>query len=224
MRGGAEALFVGGPWHGRRDRIPFYHGAMPDSYNVVETSKVSFRASMEMEYSAEVIPYVMYQLVGSSDRPDDAPSLWIYLVKGRAELYGQRVSAEPNGLRSRGYYDSALADRYLEQLDPGSLPFCVAPECTSRAPMVFVVREHGRLGGKEFAPEDRVHACPKHGHDIYLAQSARGIDSLAEWLRPDAKLDALDALQAASSSLFADQIYTTRARGLRVRPPHKDGR
>jgi hypothetical protein len=224
MRGGAEALFVGGPWHGRRDRIPFYHGAMPDSYNVVETSKVSFLASMEMEYSAGVVPCVMYQLVGSSDRPDDAPSLWIYLVRGRAELYGQRASAELNGLRSRGFYDSALADRYLEQLDPVSLPSCVAPDCADRAPMVFVVREHGRLGGKEFAPQDKVHACAKHGHDIYLAQSAIGIDSLAEWLRPDARPKGLDAYDAASDTLFGSEIYTTRARALRVRPPHKDGR
>jgi hypothetical protein len=224
MRGGAEALFVGGPWHGRRERIAFQNGAMPDLYNVAEAPEISFRASMEMEYPAEVIPYVTYRLAGSNDRPDDAPSLWIYLVKGRAELYGQRASAEPNGLRSRGFYDSALADRYLEQLDPGSLPFCVAPECTSRAPMVFVVREHGRLGGKEFAPQNKVHACAKHGHDIYLAQSAIGIDSLAEWLRPDARPKGLDAYDAASDTLFGDEIYTTRARALRVRPPHKDGR
>jgi hypothetical protein len=224
MRGGAEAMFVGGPWHGRRERIAFQYGAMPDLYNVAEAPEVSFLASMEMMDPLSLSSYVTYRLAGSNDRPDDAPSLWIYLVRGRAELYGQRASAELNGLRSRGFYDSALADRYLERLDPQSLSSCVKPDCADRAPMVFVVREHGRLGGKEFAPQDRVHACAKHGHDIYLAQSAIGIDGLAEWLRPDAKLDTLDALDAAHSSLLADQIHTTRARGLRVRPPHKDGR
>jgi hypothetical protein len=57
--------------------------------------------------------------------------------------------------------------------------------------------------------------CPKHGYDIRRAQYALGMDELAEWLRPDARWDQMDALMAGDRV----DILARRARALRLKIP-----
>lgn len=95
---------------------------------------------------------------------------------------------------------------------------CVAPGCNEPARLVFVAAEHGRLAGREWNPGDEVDLCPPHGCDIYRAQGVYGVDELAEWLRPDARLDALD-YYTAGSGLDAEEYADSRRHALRMRRP-----
>jgi hypothetical protein len=109
------------------------------------------------------------------------------------------------------------ADHLLAEVYPKWIPRCVVPACDRLAPQVFVADEHGKLAGRWWAPGDEIRLCPEHGLDVYRAAHAYGIEQLAEWIRPDANLDALDGYDVCNDSLFSDQIYRQRGRGLRAR-------
>jgi hypothetical protein len=96
------------------------------------------------------------------------------------------------------------------------LPTCVVPDCDQKAPMVFRAAERGRLAGQEWQRGQEIRTCPEHGNDIYQAQGVRGVDRLAEWLRPDARLDPLDEYEADYDALHGREIADSRARALRA--------
>jgi hypothetical protein len=82
------------------------------------------------------------------------------------------------------------------RLDHEALPECAKPDCADKAPTTFTAAEPGPLAGRQREPGERIHFCPRHGHDVYVAASG---GPLAEWLRPDAvRLDPLDAMWAAA--------------------------
>jgi hypothetical protein len=192
-----QPLFVGGPWHGRRHPVPHQAGHLPYAYNVLPPMP-----PMTFDYidgPPSIPDPVSYQLRHYDLVDDNGGSQLNAYVTRDGALYGQ-------GCPAAAVADVRLADHLLRELDRASLPFCIAPNCESLAPMLFVADEYGRLGGRDWQPGDRIRLCPPHAHDIYQAQGVYGRDQLAEWLRPDAKLDPLDAYDAALDSLFAHEI------------------
>lgn len=133
-----------------------------------------------------------------------------------------------------GWYAGAPAHEFVDQ-KPGmeaevrrllereaeyqQLPTCIVPGCEEKAPYVFKAAERGYLAGQRWEPGDEIRTCPEHGVDIYRAQGVRGRDQLAEWLRPDAKLDALDEFDAGTDLLHGHAIRESRARMLWVTIP-----
>lgn len=112
--------------------------------------------------------------------------------------------------------------RHLQaEIDHQRLPTCVVPGCGERAPYVFKAAERGRLAGRSWEVGEEIRTCPDHGADIYRAQGAYGRDELAEWLQPDARLDALDEFDASYDTLNGYRIRDDRARMLRVAIPTK---
>lgn len=97
-----------------------------------------------------------------------------------------------------------------------ALPECVVPGCAEKGRYVFTAAEYGRLAGRDWEPGQEIRICPRHGHDIYRAQGAYGLDQLAEWLQPDARYDALDAYDIGTDLLHGDQIRRSRARMLNL--------
>jgi hypothetical protein len=97
-----------------------------------------------------------------------------------------------------------------------NLPECVVPVCGEKALVGFLVAETGRFAGRDWTDGDKIRLCPTHAVDVRLAQGVRGVDQLAEWLRPDVKLDTLDLFDAATDLLFGQQIAHSRARILHL--------
>jgi hypothetical protein len=102
------------------------------------------------------------------------------------------------------------------EIDYQLLPACVVAGCEEKAPEVFKAAERGYLAGRRWERGDEIRTCPAHGHDIYMAQGVHGRHRLAEWLRPDAKLDVLDELDAWHDALHGHQIREDRGRMLWV--------
>jgi hypothetical protein len=115
--------------------------------------------------------------------------------------------------------EAEVRRRLGQDIEYQRLPTCVVPGCTEKAPYRFKVAERGNLAGRYWVPGEEIRTCPDHGHDIYAAQGAYGRDRLAEWLRPDAKLDPLDAFDAGTDLLHGHEIAQARARMLRVAVP-----
>lgn len=99
------------------------------------------------------------------------------------------------------------------------LPTCIVPGCQEKAPLMFKAAEYGRLAGRDWVPGQEIRVCPDHGQDIYRAQGARGVDELAEWLKPDARLDPLDEFDAEYDVLHGREIRERWARALMVKIP-----
>lgn len=118
--------------------------------------------------------------------------------------------------------ESFIRAELTRQIEYQNLPTCVVPDCVNKAPVEFGAAEHGRLAGSDWRLGDKIRVCPEHAHDIYRAQGVYGRDQLAEWLRPDAKLDPLDAFDAATDLLFGLEIEHNRARMLRVSVQEKE--
>ncbi|MEV7013246.1 hypothetical protein [Streptosporangium sp. NPDC051022] len=76
---------------------------------------------------------------------------------------------------------------------------CVVPGCGTRAVEAFMVREYGRLAGRDWKPGEMIDLCGAHSHDVRQAEHLPH-DQIAEWLRPDLKpdpttvMDTLDGL------------------------------
>jgi hypothetical protein len=113
-------------------------------------------------------------------------------------------------------FEAHLRQVAADEIAYQRLPTCVVPGCDDRAPMIFRAAEAGRLAGQQWQRGQEIRTCPEHGNDIYQAQGARGVDQLAEWLRPDARLDPLDAFDAGHDSLHGREIAESRARALRA--------
>jgi hypothetical protein len=205
----ASPLFVGGPWHGRRfpvrrdaaGELPFAFCVMPP----VQLTTLDF-AEGPLPPLPDAITYQLrrYDYV-DADGASQEPAY----VYADGDLYGQ-------GYPGASTRDVRMADHLLYELERASLPFCIAPGCDALAPMLFIADEYGRLAGRDWQPGNRIRLCHRHAHDVYRAQGVYGRDQLAEWLRPDAKLDPLDAFDAAHDLLFGDQIAEQRARMMRL--------
>jgi hypothetical protein len=105
-----------------------------------------------------------------------------------------------------------LWEEMQARLDHEALPTCAKPECADKAPTTFTAAEPGPLAGRQRDAGERIHFCPRHGHDVYVAASGGPI---AEWLRPDAvRLDPIEALWAAGfandSTAYAEAVARLR--------------
>lgn len=208
-------LFVGGPWHGRRYNT-WEHGHYPDTHMVIRhvPATVSMIEAPEPDTSMtfEQVFYRLRWWTRGRDPlafpHDPLPKFPVY-VTGGTERYGQGHSAADP-------YDRALADFLLGEVEFATLPICVVPDCTEKAPLLFIASEYGRLAGRSWEPGNEIRVCPQHGGDIYAAMGVHGLDELAEWLRPDSRLDTLDAFDAATDLIHGQEIAHRRARSLRV--------
>jgi hypothetical protein len=185
-----QPLFVGGPWHGRRHPVPHRAGHLPYAYNVMPPIPIPWTLDDITSPVSSPPDPVTYQLRHYNLVNDHGGSHLNAYISRDGDLYGQ-------GCPGAAVTDIRLADHLLRELDRASLPFCIAPNCDNLAPTLFIADEYGRLGGRDRQPGDRIRVCPQHAHDIYLAQGVYGREQLAEWLRPDAMLDPLDAWSRA---------------------------
>jgi hypothetical protein len=96
-------------------------------------------------------------------------------------------------------YFAGVAESLWHNFVESKIPICVVPDCTDKGRLTFVAAERGRLAGQDWNRGDEIQLCPEHGRDVYVAAGARGMDQLAEWLRPDAMWDPLDAYDAGSA-------------------------
>lgn len=137
---------------------------------------------------------------------------------------GDRYAAAPATAEPLPGLQAEMRRCLQAEIEHQRLPTCVVPGCDEKAPYVFKAAERGRLAGRGWVPGEEIRTCPEHGQDIHRAQGAYGRDELAEWLRPDAKLDPLDAYDASYDTLNGYRIQDDRARMLRVKVPAKEDR
>jgi hypothetical protein len=104
------------------------------------------------------------------------------------------------------------------RLDHEDLPECVAPGCTEKGVAKFVAAELGHLAGKVYNAGDEIRMCYPHANDVFTA--GEGLDSIAEWLRPDASVREPEYRIAGRYDGFSDgHIHRTRARLPRMLRP-----
>lgn len=145
-----------------------------------------------------------------------AASGYTYYLVGDGWIVGAPASEYTDDLPGA---EDMLRDDLRHEAEYRQLPTCVVPGCRAKAPWVFKAAERGRLAGRGWEPGDEIRTCPDHGHDIYQAQGVRGRERLAEWLRADAKPDALDEFDASDDVLHGHSIRENRPRMLSVRVP-----
>src|SRR5581483_1006122 len=113
-------------------------------------------------------------------------------------------------------YFAGIAESLWHSHVEKSIPTCVVPDCTDKGRLTFAAVESGRLAGRDWNRGDEIRLCLRHGHDVFLAAGARGIAQLAEWIRPDAMWDWLDAYDAANAWYGGTEILDSTARMLRL--------
>jgi hypothetical protein len=114
--------------------------------------------------------------------------------------------------------DAEIERTMRQEMGYRFLPECVVPDCGKKAPTVYRVAEirGGRLAGHEWRHGDEVRLCPEHSYDVLRAQGVYGLDQLADWLKPDVMLDALDVYDAGTDLLQGREIERSRSRMLRL--------
>jgi hypothetical protein len=195
-----SVLFVGGPEHGRRREID---GTLPSAIAISVPTSTSLDLLSVLEPTSAVPYETTYY------------ALRRYVTGVFRLERSEPVYVNADG-RRWGQGDNPRADHLFADLYPAGVPRCVVPGCDALAPRLFVADEYGRLAGRDWKPGDEIRLCVDHGADVWRAQYIYEIDQLAEWLRPDARLDAIDAYDAAHDLLYGDQISALRGRGLRV--------
>jgi hypothetical protein len=132
---------------------------------------------------------------------------WRYvLIDGDAYCVvpaGGHIDGDPD-------FEAHLRRIAAEEIAYQRLPTCIVPGCDDKAPMIFRAAERGRLAGREWQRGQEIRTCPEHGQDVYMAQGARGLNQLAEWLRPDARLDPLHGREIAESRALRVAIQAER--------------
>jgi hypothetical protein len=195
MPGSGERVFVAPDY--RFDTVEWVTAAMPDVTGWEHLGERRWR--------------------GRRGDPLSRPS-WLYVLcdeQGRGYV-GTSVTVEFVE-DFAGDVDTVVFEELQDKLDYERLPPCVVPGCEEKAPMVFTAAEHGKLAGKEWRRGQEIRLCRRHADDVYRAQGAYGPDQLAEWLRPDARLDPLDAFAADYGSLNDSEIHNSRSRMLRLK-------
>jgi hypothetical protein len=205
-----RALFVGGPWHGYRMTEQWSRADLPSSFTFampVRMDAASFTDSQVPDMRTPIA--VNYSLASKWREGMGGSVIPVYVAPG-GERYGQGPISGDSST-----YDRSLADALLERMAPDSIPTCIVPDCGERAPQLFIADAYGRLAGRDLLPDDEIRLCVPHGSDLYQAQHVRGVDRLAEWLRPDAMLDPIDAFGVGP--LFQDEVLRSEGKALRVR-------
>jgi hypothetical protein len=208
----ARLLFVGGPLHGRLALVPAgaWTYAIPDP---AEVDWSAFLRGGEMPpspapivYQLTAWPYAIAEELAASD------------VDHKHVMLGPITEDRPAPQDQDGRHPvyAHTADQMWRIRAEDLIPQCVVPDCGEKGRYVFIADECGRLAGREWNRGDRIRVCPAHAHDIYRAQGVYGIEQLAEWLRPDAILDRIDAYDAGHDLLYWDQIVAARSRMLRL--------
>jgi hypothetical protein len=157
-------------------------------------------------------------------QPEDSPGwmryCWLYvLLADRGDGFvKQFVTDELVEDMVADANDRIFGDMQHE-IDHHRLPLCVVPGCTEKAPMVFWADEAGRLAGRAWRKGDEIRLCPPHGSDLYRAAGAPGVDQLAEWLRPDAKVDGSGPWERLAARHWGADSQT---RSLRVSIPMRE--
>lgn len=197
----SRILFVGGPLHGERIEVP------DDAWDYL----VPGRAEPVLSAPLGVVPdLIRYER-----------TRWPYCVDfdeaHREIMLGPITEERPRF--SAGADDpryAYFADKMWHARAEELIPQCVVPGCAEKGRAVLVADERGRLAGRPWERGDKIRLCPEHADDVYRAFGAYGLDNLAEWLRPDARLDPFDAFDAAADSIHGREIAASRARSLRV--------
>lgn len=148
-------------------------------------------------------------------KPEDfkVKRYWTYLLGDKHGEAYVTVSVTDDVAREAAAY---VEDEMRDQLEHHLLPTCVVPGCTEKAPTVFVAAENGRLASRAWRKGDAIRLCPPHAHDVYRAQGAFGVDQLADWLKPDAKVSAEDHLWAVAGRIVSGDPYDQYARMIRL--------
>jgi hypothetical protein len=200
-----RALMVGGPLHGQvRDLSD--EGWPSQTLMVARPMTVSMSDPESVTFTQpEPYRYELRRYRGWLSWPPTGPASEqiAYLCMEKPGLYPNPPADEEQAFRWH------LADDLWHEAEYNALPQCVVPGCKEKARETFTAAEHGRLAGRDWRPGDKIRVCPRHGYDIRQAQYAQGMDELAEWLRPDATWDRLDAL-------FADEDAGRLARAARM--------
>lgn len=215
-----RTLFVGGPLHGARLEIPDnlwrYAVQVPVELRVQHVGLV------------DPIPGPNAPLYALADAPEPVyyeRTRWPYRVVDRFPpeehmyvMLGPITEDHPPFHESVNDPECAyIADQMWRVKSEALIPQCVVPDCEEKGRYEFVADERGRLAGREWDRGDKIRICPEHASDIYRSQGVYGIEQLAEWLRPDARLDALDAYDAGADLLYGREIAASRARMLALR-------
>lgn len=214
-----KVLFVGGPMHGVLHPVPdnswSYMASAPGRPFVADLVRFA-QSEAEAGWDFGLPELIRYERVRWRYQVDDEyadPDADHDFV-----MLGPISEDRPAVRQQDGLHPvyPFMADRMWRARAEELIPECVVPGCAEKGRYTFGAAEPGRLAGRDWNLGDEIRVCPEHGHDIYLAQGVYGIEHLAEWLRPDAKLDPLDAYDAATDSLFSDQIIWSRSRMLRL--------
>lgn len=127
-------------------------------------------------------------------------------------------------LADYGPDDEFIRDWVFDELQAGldheALPGCVAPGCTAKGVCRMVAAELGHLAGRVYAAGDEIRMCHPHALDVYRAGD--GLDSIAEWLRPDAEVrDPYALIASAYDQLTPEDSRRKYARLPRLMHPEE---
>jgi hypothetical protein len=146
--------------------------AFPRAHSWVQLGPQRWRA---LEPLMRHVDYVLYVLMASKD--------------GRSYCVGQRVDPATLAQLDRADVELEIFRELSYQCEDALLPLCVVPGCQERGRMLLHAAEDGRLAGKDWRRGDEIRLCHEHYHDVWKAAGCHDLEQLAEWLRPDAKLE-----------------------------------
>jgi len=205
------ALMVGGPAHGQAWTVP----DPPPPVLMVPRERDWSIHTITFDHVEPIDPPHQYEMRRLKPQPwAEWPLDLAYLCMAEPKQF----HPIPDPQARRGIYYAHVARTLWLQALEDALPECVVPGCTDKGRYIFVAAEPGRLAGRDWEPGDQIRICPRHGHDIYRAQGARGMNQLAEWLRPDATWDWIDAYDSGDLRYGAEILERT-ARMLHILTP-----
>lgn len=203
------AVMVGGPAHGQAWNIP---EPLPRILFVPRREE----PPSVLDYTADG-PYKPmpepHQYALRRYRSNRSPELQPVYLCMDAPAPKRQLPADPD---QDAIYYARVAESLWHEAVEATIPGCVVPGCHDKGRLTFTAAESGRLAGREWKRGDEIRLCHNHGHDVYCAQGAYGMGNLADWLKPDATWNALDAYDAGTDLLFGAEILQRTARMLRL--------
>lgn len=195
-----DVIFIGGQKHGEEE----WYSEPPAHLCAIKAlhREISYTENPSVVDESHIYTQVDYTLRRFS-------------VEGRIKFTYVNMD---NSRFGQGAGDRGFADA-LFVLAGGRPPTCVVPNCGRPAPRLFIADEHGRLAGRWWKPGDEIRMCTHHAHDVYMATSIYGTDGYAEWLKPDANFDTLDAYDISNTSMDQERLVQSRGRVLRIKNP-----
>lgn len=204
------AVMVGGPAHGQAWPVP---EPMPYTLFVPRRQEplwvLDYTADGPCKPPPEPHQYALRRY-SSARTPEEMQPAYLCMDDPAPKI---QLPANPD---ENAIYYARVAEALWHEAVEATIPTCVVPGCNDKGRMTFTAAESGRLAGRNWQRGDEIRICHEHAHDVYLAQGTYGMKHLADWLKPDATWNPLDAYDAGADLLYGAEVLDRTARMLRI--------